>query len=53
MKSVILLLVLLAGCSGTQYRWNETSGKAGEGRCHIVMPDGTLGQFVASEKCGR
>jgi len=50
---LVSLLLLAAGCAGQKYVWNESSGKAHEGRCHTVNPDGTLGQIVASEKCGR
>lgn len=54
-KNIVLgmALVFLAGCSGQKYQWNPSAGKAHEGRCQIVNPDGTLGNFVDSKKCGR
>ena len=54
MKSKIILglfLVFMAGC-GPKYQWNQTSGKAGEGRCHLMITD-QLGPFVEDSKCGR
>jgi len=50
---IISLLLAVSLISCTKYEWNENAGKAGEGRCQIVNPDGTLGSFVDSEKCGK
>ena len=58
MKNLIIVfyiclgIVLLNGCNGQRYKWNEKAGKSGEGRCQILNPDGTLGNFVPSKKCG-
>lgn len=45
----ILALLFLAGCT-QKYIWNETSGKAGEGRCHLLV-DGKIGPIVKTELC--
>lgn len=64
---LIVAALLLIGCAGNtfdasndfddapqeRYRWNQSSGRAGEGRCHAVRKDGSLGKFVPSEYCGR
>lgn len=64
---IFAAVLMLVGCKGNtfdgvkniddspkeHYRWNPSSGKAGEGRCHEVSKDGTLGKFVPSEYCGR
>jgi len=57
MKNLPIIAFILAvtlsvvGC--THYKWNKSAGKSGEGRCQIVNPDGTLGSFVDSDKCGK
>lgn len=61
MKRFIILsclIIFMAGCGfkgiwgGPEYIWNETSGKAGEGRCHMII-NGQPGPFAEDSKCGR
>ena len=53
MRVLFILMVVscVAGC-GSEYYWNQDSGKAHEGRCYKKVP-GYADIIVESKKCGK